>query len=244
MTRSALVAAAIGLFLAAQSATAASWSVISFTTAPENAPKVLAAGDKMMASAVGKTIPGQLVLSQNVADGDNPATHAWVPIYKSAGDREAFVQKLQADPAWAEFLATISELTQQRSTIMYRTVKSWGDIVDTDTVWMTHSLRVTDPGLFLAALDEFRNSETGQKFEGQVHVSAVVAGGMTPVTHIVSVGYASEAEMESWADVRTASDDWAVYMNKSREVSEYLGGSLGRNLKVWGTGELADLTAN
>jgi hypothetical protein len=234
---------AIGLFLAAQTATAASWSVISFTTTPQNAPKVLAAGDKLMMSEAGKTFPGQLVLSQNVADGNNPATHAWVPIYKSAADREGFVQQLQADPAWDEFLATIQQLSQPGGTTMYRTVKSWGEIVDTDTVWMTHALSVSDAAALVAALDTFRASPAGQKFTGQVHVSAVVAGGMTPVTHIISVGYASEAEMEAWADTRSASADWAAYLKAVRPVSEYLGGSLGRNLKVWGPAKLADLTA-
>jgi hypothetical protein len=243
MVRSSLAVAAIGIFFAAQSATAASWSVISFTTTPQNTPKILAAGDKLMMSAAGKTFPGRLVLSQNVADGDNPATHAWVPVYKSAADREAFVQKLQADPAWDEFITTIQALSQPGGTTLYRTVKSWGDVVDSDTVWMTHSLRVSDPATFLSALETFRSSPTGQKFTGQVHVSAVAAGGMTPVTHIISVGYASEAEMEAWADTRSASADWAAYVKVARPVSEYLGGSLGRNLKAWGPGKLADLTA-
>jgi hypothetical protein len=188
MTRSSFVAAAAALFLAAQGATAASWSVISFTTTPQNAPKILAAGDKLMMSEAGKTFQGRLVLSQNVADGNNPATHAWVPVYKSAADREAFVQKLQADPAWDEFIATVQALSDPGGTTLYRTLKSWGDIVDADTVWMTHALSVSDPAAFLAALETFRASPTGQKFDGQVHVSAVVAGGMTPVTHIGSLG--------------------------------------------------------
>ena len=243
MTRLYLVVTAIGMFLSAQSATAASWSVISFTTTPQNAPKMLAAGDKLMKSEVGKTFPGQLILSVNVADGDNPATHTWIPIYQSGADREAFVQKLQTDPAWTEFLNTVQQVSQPGGTVMYRTVKSWGDVVDTDMVWMTHSVSVTDPVAFLEALDAFRASPTGQKFPGQVHVSAVVAGGMTPVTHVISVGYASEAEMEAWADVRGPSADWATYVKKTQGISTYLGGSLGRNLKTWGPAKLADLTA-
>ena len=38
--------------------------------------------------------PGKLLLQANVADGGNPATHTFVPIYKSAAEREKFVQSL------------------------------------------------------------------------------------------------------------------------------------------------------
>jgi hypothetical protein len=206
---------AIGLLFLAHSAAAASWSVISFTTTPQNAPQVLAAGDKLMSSAAGKTFPGQLT----------------------------FVQKLQADPAWATFLATVTKLTEPVSTVMYQTIKSWGDVQDSDTVWMTHAFNVSNPAGFLAALETFRASPTGQSFKGQVHVSAVVAGGLSPVSHVISVGYASEAEMEAWGNTRTPSKDWAAYIEASRATAEYLGGSLGRNLKTWGPAPLSDLTA-
>jgi hypothetical protein len=238
-----IVFVAIGLLFLAHSAAAASWSVISFTTTPQNAPQVLAAGDKLMSSAAGKTFPGQLILQAHIADGDNPASHSWIPIYKSAGEREAFVQKLQADPAWATFLATVTKLTEPVSTVMYQTIKSWGDVQDSDTVWMTHAFNVSNPAGFLAALETFRASPTGQSFKGQVHVSAVVAGGLSPVSHVISVGYASEAEMEAWGNTRTPSKDWAAYIEASRATAEYLGGSLGRNVKTWGPAPLSDLTA-
>lgn len=234
--------AAVGLLLIAQSAGAASWSMINFTTTPQNVPKVAAAGDKLMSSAAGKTLTGRLVLQQHIADGNDPATHSWVPIYNSAAEREAFVQKLQADPAWPAFLATITQLSQPGSTVMYRTIKSWGDVQNSDTVWMGHAFNVSDPAAFLAALEKFRASPTGQKFQGQVHVSAVVAGGISPVTHLISVGYASEAEMEAWADTRTPTKDWQDYVDASRNSAEYLGGSLGRDLKAWGPATLKALT--
>ncbi len=63
------------------------------------------------------------------------------------------------------------------------------------------------------------------------------------MSHVISVGYASEAEMEAWANTRTPSKDWAAYVETSRQTAEYLGGSLGRNLKTWGPAPLKDLTA-
>jgi hypothetical protein len=234
--------AVLALLFFSQAAVAQSWSLLSFATTPQNAPKVLAAGDALMSSPAGKEFPGKLMLQMHVADGANPATHSWVPIYKSGAEREAFVQKLQADPAWDTFLATITELAQPVAQVAYRTVKSWGEIVDTDHLWISHAFSVDDPAAFLAAVDGFMASATGQKFPGQVYLSAVVAGGLTPVTHLISVGYASEAEMESWIDVRNASADWATYIDASRPTGDYLGSNMVRDLKAWGPATFADLT--
>lgn len=239
--RATIVIVATGLLLSAQTALAASsWSSVSFTTTPQNAPRVLAAADKLMSSPVGKEFPGRLHLQANTADGANPATHSFVPIYKSAAQRESFAQKLQADPAWSEFLATLTETTQPVSVTLHRVVKSWGDIADTDRVWMAHAFRVSDPAAFVAALDALMASETGKKFPGQVWLSGVVAGGISPVTHVISVGYASEAEMDAWLDVRNPSADWATYVEASDKAAEYQGSSLARDLKIWGPASLSD----
>ena len=234
---------AAGLLLFSQVATAASWSVISFKTTPQSAPKVLAATDKLLSSAAGKEFQGKLLLQQNLADGNDPATHSFVPIYKTAAEREEFVKKLQADPAWGEFLAVIAKETQPVSTVWLKTMKSWGEIVDTDHVWEIHAFTVSDQSAFVAAIDKFIGSETGKKFPGQVYLSAVVAGGLTPVTHVVSVGFASEAEMDAWDDVRNPSPDWVSFSDEARKVSQYLGTSLSRDLKTWGPATLKDVTA-
>lgn len=73
------------------------------------------------------------------------------------------------------------------------------------------------------------------------YLSAVVAGGMSPVTHVISVGYDSEAEMDAWLEVRNASDDWAAYVAASEPLGEYLGASLFRDLKSWGSASLESI---
>jgi len=236
--------AASGLLLIAQTAAAEpTWSAISFSTTPPNAPLVLAAADALMNSAVGKEFPGKLLLQMEVADGSSPATHSFIPIYKSAADREAFVAKLQADPAWATFQGEMVKLSQPVSTVQYQTVKTWGDLADTDHVWMGYSFGVSDPAAFVAALDKFMASPTGKKFPGQVYLSSVTAGGITPVTHLISVGFASEAEMASWTATRDASADWAAYLKASRAAAQYLGANLSRDLKTWGPATFGTITA-
>jgi hypothetical protein len=237
--------AAIGLLLFSHAAVAQpTWSAISISTTPANVPLVQAAVDTLLNSPAGKEFPGKLLLLAEVADGSNPATHSFIPLYKTAAQREAFVQKLQADPAWNVFLAELTKLSQPVSTELYRTLKSWGEIVDTDHVWMGHAFKVNEAQAFLAAIDKFLASPTGKKFPGQVYLSVVVAGGITPVTHVISVGYDSEAEMEAWTTTRDASADWATFQKESRKAAEYLGGSLARELKSWGPATLSSLSGH
>ena len=236
--------AAIGLMFVSQGATALpTWSAISITTTPQNAPAVLAATDKLMSSPAGKEFPGRLLLQVVLADGSDPATHTFIPIYKSTADREAFVQKLQADPAWPVFQAALAKLSQPVSTVLYGTVKSWGDVNDTDAVWQGHAFTVKDPAAFLAALDKLMTSETGKKFPGQVYLSSVIAGGITPVTHLISVGFASEVEMAAWNDSLVGNADWKAYLDASRASADFLGSDLSRTLKAWGKTPMKDVTA-
>ncbi len=233
----------IALLLFGQTASAgATWSTISLSVSPPNAPQVVAAADKLMNSPVGKTFPGRLLLQGVVAGGANPATHVFVPIYKSAADREAFVQKLQADPAWAQFQASMAKLSTPAGTVLYNTMKSWGDLADTDVVWQGHAFAVKDPAAFLAALDKFMTSETGKKFPGQVYLSNVVAGGISPVTHTISVGFASDVERATWSDSLQGNADWASYIEASRKAADYLGNNMLRDAKTWGTATLKELT--
>jgi hypothetical protein len=232
----------IAFLTIAQSAQAASWSSLSITVKPENAPKVVAAADKLMSSSIGKEFPGKVLLQVYLANGSDPATHTFVPIYKTTVDRETFVQKMQEDAAWKEFQKALAAASEPVAQVLHRTVKQWGEIVDTDHVWMGHAFQVDDPAAFLAALEALMASPTGKTFPGQVYLSEVVAGGISPVTHVISVGYASEAEMDSWTKVRDASADWSTYLTASRKSAQYLGASLARDIKSWGTATLKELT--
>jgi hypothetical protein len=232
------------LLLSAQTAAASSWAIFSLATAPQNTPKLVAAADKLMSSEAGKQFPGKVLLQTYIANGTDPATHAFVPIYKTAAERETFVQKMQADPAWAEFQGVLSEVGQPVSQILHRTMKSWGEFAETDQVWIGHAFQVSDPPAFQAAIEALMASPTGKSFPGQVYLSEVVAGGLSPVSHVISVGYASEAEMASWTQTLDASGDWVAYLAVSRKVANYLGASLSRNVKSWGPATLKDLAGD
>jgi len=233
--KSILISLVLSLALVQSAFAEPYWSQISLTTSFSNTPKVLAAADKFMSSEVGKTFPGRLLMQASAIDGDMPGTHTFVPIYKSAADRETFVQSLQGNAAWAEFQVALETLGQPRGTVLHRNVARWGDINDTDDTWMAHAIAASDPAAYLAALDALMASPTGKKFPGQVYLSAVVAGGLSSVTHLVSVGYDSVQEMADWMTVRDASSDWATFQTATQAVSEYQGGSLAGTVKTWGS---------
>lgn len=234
---------AAGLLLAQAAGAEPGWQMFSLQTTPANAPKVAAALEELMASPVGQQHPGRLLLHVVMAGGASPVTHNIISLHPSSAAREAWVAKLQEDAAWAKFQTAYGKLAQPVSTIRYATLASYGDVQDTDAVWMAHAFDVEDPEAFAAAIDRFMKSETGKKFPGQVHLSQVVAAGMSPQSHSITVGYASEAEMEEWQSALRGNADWRNYLVASRAASDYLGANLVREIAAWGGKSLAELTA-
>ena len=210
------------------------WQTFGTSVSATNAPKYVAALDKLMSSPIGQQSPGRLILQANVADGDDPSTHTVVPVFGSAAEREAYFQKLTEDPAFAEFQATVEKIAQPQSSTRYSVIKSWGDISDADIVWTTISFDVTDPPAFLKAMETFLATPTGQKLTGQVYLSAVTAGGITPVSHVITVGWKSDAEAEVWTTSLRGNADWAAQLKTMGKISQRLGASNARTIKAWG----------
>lgn len=219
------------------------WAQIGLEVPVTNTSQVVAAMDKLMSSKVGKTFPGRMLLQSNTANGADPTTHTVVPIYKSAEDREKFVKRLQTSSEWAEFQATLERLGDPGGTVLYRNFRSWGDINDADSVWMAHAFSVTDPAIFAAAMDAFMTSPTGKKSPGQVYLSGVVAAGISPVSHVVSVGYASTTEMAAWLPVRDASADWATFLQAAGQAATYLGATMAVDVKTYGSLSMKEVVA-
>ena len=85
----------------------------------------------------------------------------------------------------------------------------------------------------MAAIDTLLASDTGKKFPGQVHLSAVAAAGITSATHLISVGYESEAEAEVWNETMIPTKDWATYQKASEKNSTLSGAFMIRAIKTW-----------
>jgi hypothetical protein len=95
-----------------------------------------------------------------------------------------------------------------------------------------------------AALDAWMASPGGKKFPGQMYLLSMDAGGVsTPdVTGMVSAGFASLAEMETFNDGLNNDPDFATFIAAMEKASTHVGASVAQTLKVWGPGKLKALT--
>lgn len=223
--------------LSATSHAGPGWDVASFSVAPPDAPKVVAAIDEFFASS-GKEYPGEVTLLFNEADGSDPATHTILQTYPSVAAEEAFGNRVQSDQKmaadWAKLLTAISTVATPVQRTRGAFVANWGDIDPDDTVWTHFFLSTADAAAVLTAVDRWMNSSTGKNATGQVHLSAIVAGGIGSPTHILSFGTASQAEAEQWRESLVGDSNYDAFMVAMRAVAESHGANLLLELKSWG----------
>jgi hypothetical protein len=231
----------VAILLAAPAMAGPGYQINTFISSPANTPKILAATDKLQSASIMKKSKGRLLLMANLADGGDPSTHSFVVMFKSTAEYEAFGQKLQTDPAWAEFLGTLATLGQTGATIRVQTHVSWGDISDDDVVWQNFLFKVRDQMAFWQANERFMKTKTGKNFPGQVHLTSVVAAGISPVTHGIVVGHESQAEMEKWNDANVTNPEWVAYLGELGLSSEFLGSNLSQTIKAWGPASMKSI---
>ena len=236
-------ACAACLLLSATVHAAPSWNATGLTVAGPDAGKVVAALDALFGSKVGRKMPGRVSLRANLADGANPETHTVVVLTESAAEREAFVAELYASDAWAEFLEEMSGLSRTPGSTM-RGVIAWnaGDRSDSDVVWINHYLSVSEPAVLVNAMNTYNDSPSGQAVPSQVHLSAIVAAGPGAPSHIISIGWASEAEMEASIAKQQADPAYRVLVDTMLSGATYHGANLQREVKAWGDISVEDVT--
>jgi hypothetical protein len=221
------------LFVAASAGAAENWQALGFTTTAKNVPKLMAATEKFMASEAGKSLPGSLSIMANVIDGASPATHTFITSMESLAAREQWTASLEGNADWIALRDTVTELGERGASSRMIFLKSWGGTGDGDPVWHLFGLVVEDDAAYVKALDQLMASEIGKQFPGSLYLSSVAAAGMSPVTHIVSVGHASEAESEAWNAKLLSSADWAAFQLATRGISDVAGSWVLRTLKTW-----------
>jgi hypothetical protein len=233
-----LVSALIVAALASMAAQAGpGWTVLTFSVAPLDAPKMVAAIDEWFATS-GKNYPGQVTLLFNEADGTDPATHTVLTTYPSTAADEAFSRSVQSDQKmmadWTKLLTAVSAIATPVQRARGAFLGNWGDVDPADTVWMHHFITANDAPAVVAAIERWMNSPTGKKAPGQMHLSGAVAGGIGSASHIVSVGNASLAEAEQWRDSLRGDSDFQAFLTAMNAAAEYHGANLAIEVKSWG----------
>jgi len=229
-------------FLPALAAAGPGDHIASVTVLPKDAPKVVAALDTYMASSAGKQFKGRLILLEHVADGSDPASHSIVSIFHSAAEQETYNKAVANDPARKAYLDAVVAVAQLQMTGRTSLLRSWGDVVDTDRVWVQIALNVSDYAAWTSALDAWLATPKGKAFPGQGHLSMVSFGGANAPTHVVALGYDSIAEMEAYQDGLQSDADYATFQTASRKAGVRLGMTLSQEVKSWGPASMKSLT--
>ena len=219
----------------------------SFGFAAEDAGAVVATMEKWRSSKAGKAGPNTVVLIQNLVNGDFDSTHGVNVFYQNGAAMDASAAASNGTEEWAEFQASMAELTEREWENMYSIIRAKvkeGDVTSANPVSMVFAFTVTDPAGFMSAFDAFWNSSAVQDFPGAVYLGQTIAAGMMPGTHFVTWVADSRGNLvEAMQAVRNSPDANAYRVavsgkrtleatNMSIEVKRWVNG--GQINQVWG----------
>lgn len=213
------------------------WQSTGLSVPPAAAPAVVAAFDQLMAAAADQGYAGRTTLNSNVIDGANPATHTVISLHHSLAEREAMMAKLMNSGTWQTFMDALPDGVSPVSTTRGVFAASWGTPSAADVAWTHHFFAVSNTTAFVSAMKDLMASNAMKMFPGHVMLHALTAG-QNGASHVISVGYESEAEGEKWSQSLEGNDTWTLYLARSAAASEYLGATVARQVKAWGDAEL------
>lgn len=234
MFRISTVLSILCLVVASTAQARPNWEAYGLQVAPAEAGRVVAAIETFMATDAGQKVPGAYSLMQATMDGADPTTHSIIWTTDSVAERATYMQSMEGNEDWNSFVETLTGLTRGFASYRMAFVKTWGDAGSTDPIWYIHMLSIEDGAAYLEELDKLMTSELGRTFTGWMVFSRVVAGGLSPATHLISVGFETEAEAEDWEARLEASPANAAFMKATAGTYRYLGASILTTIKTWG----------
>jgi hypothetical protein len=229
-----LIAFVASLLLISTAASAGpNWQSIDLAISPQNLPKVQAALNTLMKSLGADLKGGSVSLMANTAGG--ATSHSIITSFDSRAEREVWLQKLRASKAWAAYVQATAGMTEAGQTSRMNLVKNWGEEnAGSNVFWEIHAFIVTDASALLAAVDALQASDAGKAMGAQVYVSEVSAAGISPITHLISVGNAGEAQAEASSAALVSTKAWQTYLDASRKVATHQGMFMLRTVATWG----------
>lgn len=200
----------------------------------ESAAKIVAASDELMASEFAKSnFKGSSHLDFYLANGSNTATHSFALLQPSMAAHQEWMTSLQNSPEGQKFFTVMNENSTPITERINSFLQSYGTASNDDVVWLIHQLNVK-PSKVKALTRAFEKVDQNTKgdFPGQFGLSAV-AFGQEDVTHLLTVGYSSIEEMESWEDQlgsnKAINNFWKTFDN----LGEWKGNDLLINARIY-----------
>jgi len=158
---------------------------------------VVAALNKYQESPTGQQSTSTVILSQYVANGESLATHQILVVYPSNQEMDLNLMRNATSADWAEFLNDMQDSASVEAEGIGQILAMAGNPNDPVATAMgrtnvIYQLSVDDPATYAAAWSDFSGANLQ---EGTVsYLSAVLAYGANPATHVVNNVYQSPGE--------------------------------------------------
>ena len=201
---------------------------------PKAAGKIVQATDNLMSSDyVKKNFKGSLHLNTWIANGDDDSTHVFAVLQPSMTEHYSYMQNLQQSKAGQDFFETLRANSVNTSERINSFIETYGTPTNDDIYWILHefSAQPSDLERIIRAHQKM-NEGIKDDFPGQFGLSSV-AYGSGDVTHILTVGYSSIAELESWEDQVATNKPVQDFLKIMDKMVTWKGSKVLTNSKVY-----------
>ena len=189
--------------------------------------KIIAASNELMSSDFAKeNLKGSVHLDVYISNGSSSATHSFAVLQPSMAAHQDWMMALQTSPEGQKFYSVLNSNSTAVSERINSFIGSYGTASNEDYVWLIHQLTIdpSDTQRLIKAFEQVDKDIEGQ-FPGQFGLSAV-AFGQDDVTHLLTVGYESVAEMESWEDQVASNEGTQKFLKTMSKFAEWKGNDL------------------
>jgi hypothetical protein len=179
----------VAIFLSLSFSTLALSQVgIKYDINASNPLAVVAAMDKFYSSPTGQAASGSVTLYQYMANGDNPATHAFLVSFSNLEEMQQTFTRNALSQDWTNFLTELNMASEQVDSVMYRSTGITGGdpskVTSPNTANYWIYLNVSDPATYASAWQTLTNKN--DDLDVASGLSEILADGTSTVTHVIA----------------------------------------------------------
>jgi len=149
---------------------------------------VVAAMDKFYSSPTGQAASGSVTLYQYMANGDNPATHAFLVSFSNLEEMQQTFTRNALSQDWTNFLTELNIASEQVDSVMYRSTGITGGdpskVTSPNTANYWIYLNVSDPATYASAWQTLTSKN--DDLDVASGLSEILADGTSTVTHVIA----------------------------------------------------------
>ena len=211
------------------------WTQYDFQVGSQEAgAAIVAANDELMNSSFAeRNFKGSAHLDVYISNGSSPATHSFALLQPSLAAHQEWMTALQSSKEGQKFFSVFNANSTPVSERINSFMQSYGTPSNEHTVWLIHQLKVkpSDVSKVAKAFAQIEKDIEGE-FPSQFGLSSV-AFGQDDVTHLLTVGYRSIEELESWEDQTGSNDGVQRFLKSMDKIAEWKGNDLLFNARVY-----------